>query len=135
MKNSCPLLCLMILQKKRTFYYTSHNGMESSFLEVLQMRIIILFSILWTLKGSYFLITYLTLIWNPFLWRISDKNWSIVFCWKKRSKNYEICALVFSSLWPWYGFSIPTGSFHRFGMFLETHTAPTSLVFGYILVK
>ena len=43
------------------------------------------------------------------------------------SKNYEICALVFSSLWPWYGFSIPMVSYQWFGMFLETHTAPTSL--------
>ena len=36
--------------------------------------------------------------------------------------------LVFSSLFPWYGFSIPMVSFNRFGMFLETHTAPTSLL-------
>ena len=83
---------------KWTFYYTSHNGMESSFLEVLQMRIIILFSILWTLKGSYFLITYLTLIWNPFLWRISDKNWSIVFCWKKAKELWNMCPGFFQPL-------------------------------------
>ena len=52
------------------------------------------------------------------------------FCVKKLvRKNGKTCALVFSSLWPWYGFSIPTVSFHRFGMILETHTALTSLLF------
>ena len=51
-----------------------------------------------------------------------------MFSVEKRPKNYETCALVFSSLWPWYGFSIPVVSFYRFGMILETHTALTSLL-------
>ena len=44
-------------------------------------------------------------------------------------KEHELVwGLVFPSLQPWYGFSIPMVFYHRFDMFLETHTAPTSLL-------
>ena len=65
---------------------------------------------------------------NPVFVKNFWKRTKALFSVKKRSKKYEICVLVFSSLWPWYGFSIPMVSYHRFGMFLETHTAPTSLI-------
>ena len=70
------------------------------------------------------------------MWIMQSNEWrrfcsfSTVFDgFQSRRKKLELWGLVFSGLWPRYGFSIPMVSYHRFGLFLETHTAPSSLLF------
>ena len=61
-------------------------------------------------------------------WRRSLSPFLPYFMEYSEGKKLELWGAVFSSLWPWYGFSIPMVSYHRFGMILETHTAPSSLL-------